>query len=165
MLKKSLLLILILLVSQKLFSQDSLDSLLKKFNNGSVPYTSVEELRMDQLNEKVLILDAREEEEFRVSHLKNSVFVGYDNFNLSVLDTIPKDKQIVVYCSLGIRSEDIGQKLQKAGFRNVENLYGGIFEWKNKGFPVFDSNDNQTEKVHAFSEQWGKWLKNAEKIY
>ena len=165
MLKHLLYIFLIFLGSQTVNSQSSLKSLLQKYNSGSVPYTSIEQLRMDQVNNNVLILDTREKEEFEVSHLKNSVFVGYDDFNISVLDTVSKDKPIVVYCSLGIRSEDIGQKLQKAGFENVENLYGGIFEWKNKGFPVFDPNGEQTEKVHAYSEQWAKWLKNAEKIY
>jgi len=33
-----------------------------------------------------------------------------------------------VYCSLGIRSEVIAKKLKKAGYTNVFNLYGGIFE-------------------------------------
>lgn len=146
-------------------SQNTLDSLLKKYNSGDVPYISVEELKMDQLKGEVVILDAREEEEFLVSHLQNSIYVGYEDFDISRVNSVPKDKRIVVYCSLGIRSEDIAKKLQKAGYRKVENLYGGIFEWKNNGFPVFDLNDNPTEKVHAFSEKWGKWLKNAEKVY
>ena len=72
---------------------------------------------------------------------------------------------IVVYCSLGIRSEKISEKLKAEGYSNVRNLYGGIFEWKNKGFEVFDSEGKETEKVHAYSKSWSKWLKNGEKIY
>lgn len=139
--------------------------MLKKYNSGDVPYTSVQELRMHQLNNEVIVLDAREIEEYEVSHLKNSLFVGYNDFQISSLDSIPKDKKIVVYCSLGIRSENIGRKLQKAGFSQVENLYGGIFKWKNADYPVYDSEEIKTNKVHAFSKQWSKWLENAEKIY
>ena len=70
-----------------------------------------------------------------------------------------------MYCSLGIRSEDIAEKLKKVGFTNVRNLYGGIFEWKNKDFKVYDINNNETENVHAFNNEWGKWLKKGVKIY
>lgn len=162
---KAFLAIFILFFTQMVFSQQDLGSLLKKYNSGDVPYTSVQELRMHQLNKEVLVLDAREIEEYEVSHLKNSLFVGYNDFQISSLDSIPKDKKIVVYCSLGIRSENIGRKLQKAGFSQVENLYGGIFEWKNADYPVYDSEEIKTNKVHAFSKQWSKWLENAEKIY
>ena len=40
---------------------------------------------------------------------------------------------IIVYCSIGVRSEDIGEKLKELGYTKILNLYGGIFDWKNKG--------------------------------
>ncbi|MEN8818965.1 MAG: rhodanese-like domain-containing protein, partial [Polaribacter sp.] len=52
-----------------------------------------------------------------------------------------------------------------AGYTNVLNLYGGIFEWKNKGNLVFDSNGNATEKIHVFSKEWSKWLLKGKKVY
>lgn len=146
-------------------SQNSIAKLLHKYNTGEIPYISVEALRMQQVKNEVLIIDARELEEYQVSHLKNAIFVGYDEFQLSNVKAIPKDQPLVVYCSLGIRSEDIAQKLQKAGYKNVQNLYGGIFEWKNNDFPVFDAEGNKTNKVHTYSRSWAKWLKNAEKIF
>ena len=53
----------------------------------------------------------------------------------------------------------------QAGYSNVKNLYGGIFEWKNEGHPVYDSEGKETEKVHAFSKHWGKLLKEGKKVY
>lgn len=146
-------------------AQQDLEDLLKKYNTGEVSYISVEELRMQQLKDNVVIVDSRELEEYQVSHLEDAVYVGYDDFNISRLDDISREKLVVVYCSLGIRSEDISAELQKAGFKNVRNLFGGIFEWKNKDFPVVDTLGKRTQKVHAFSENWGKWLRNAEKVY
>lgn len=146
-------------------SQNSLEDLLKKYNSADVSYISVEELRMHQLNDEVTILDAREKEEFEVSHIKNAKFVGFKDFDAFNVAKLPKDSPVVVYCSLGIRSEKIGEKLQNLGFDKVYNLYGGIFEWKNANFPVINAEGNETEKVHAFSKTWGKWLKNAEKVY
>ena len=116
---------------------------------------------------KQVLLDAREKKEFEISHLKNTYFVGYTNFSLKeTLKKIPNKKsKIVVYCSLGIRSEDIAEKLKVAGYTNILNLYGGIFEWKNKGNPVFDSNEKATDNIHVFSKEWSKWLLKGTKVY
>ena len=156
---------LIFFIGTSGFSQNALEDLLKKYNSGDVAYTSVEQLRMDQLNDEVIILDARESNEYKTSHLKDSKFIGYNNLNLSILDSISWDKQIVIYCSVGIRSEKIARKIQDLGFRNVKNLYGGIFEWKNTGYPVYDENGKETDKIHTYSKNWSKYLRNGEKIY
>ena len=74
------LLILFLLTSFSIFSQDNLDGLLKKWNTRNVPYISSESLAMP--SQKPILLDAREKNEFNVSHLKNAIFVGYNSFNL-----------------------------------------------------------------------------------
>ena len=165
--KLKILYILFLLISISASAQKSLEVLLKINNNESIPYLSVEELRMYQLDDSVLILDSREKEEFDVSHIDSAQLVGYDNFSSEEISSEIENKNtlVVVYCSLGIRSEDIGEKLKKAGFSNVRNLYGGIFEWKNKGYPILDSEGKETENVHAYSNLWGKWLTNGVKVY
>ena len=97
------------------------------------------------------LLDNRETVEYDVSHLHGAQCVGYDSFNIQeVLNMVPnKQDTIVVYCSLGIRSEDIGEKLQEAGYTHVYNLYGGIFEWKNEEKEVYDSENEVTEEVQC----------------
>lgn len=146
-------------------AQKDLHELLEQYNSHNVPYISVQELAMPKT--KVLVLDAREQKEYDVSHLKDAIYVGYNNFNLdSIQHKIgDKDKKIVVYCSVGIRSEIVADKLKKAGFTNVYNLYGGIFEWKNKSFPIYNSEQKATDSIHAFSKPWSKWVKNGIKIY
>ncbi len=146
------------------FSQKTIPEVLKKFNKLSVPYITVSELNSKK---NIIILDSREEKEFQVSHLKNAIFVGYDKFDTKKTKSILKNQNdtIVVYCSIGIRSENIGVKLKKIGYKNVYNLYGGIFEWKNKGNEVVDNNQKKTEKVHAYSKEWSKYLLKGKKIY
>ncbi|MBT8294855.1 MAG: rhodanese-like domain-containing protein [Gramella sp.] len=165
MIKNFLFLLFATFICTSLNAQNSVDEILEKYNSGKVPYITAEELRMHQLNEEVIILDTRNKEEFEVSHLSKAILVGYDEFDLGKVKKIDKDQKIVVYCSIGVRSENIGVKLIKAGYKNVENLYGGIFDWKNKDFPVVDALGKSTEKVHAYSKHWSKWLRNAEKIY
>lgn len=146
-------------------AQKTLDELLNQYNRNRAPYISVQELAMPKTD--AIILDAREKEEYDVSHLKDAIFVGYNRFEIdSIQDKLGnKDKKIVVYCSLGIRSETVAEKLKKAGFTNVYNLYGGIFEWKNKDFPIYNLKENETDSIHAFSKEWSKWVKKGVKIY
>lgn len=155
------------LISFSASSQKSLNALLRINNTESIPYISVDELRMYQLNDSVLILDARERKEFDVSHIPSAKYVGYDHFSSEEIteEVTEKNTPIVVYCSLGIRSEDVGEELEKAGFTNIKNLYGGIFEWKNKAYPVIDSEGKETENVHTFSKHWSRWLTKGVKVY
>ena len=158
-------LFLFLLISINSFSQNNLKELLTKYNTESVPYISVDSLKT--ISSDVILLDAREKKEFSTSHLENALFVGYEKFNLKkTTKYLPnKNAKIIVYCSLGVRSEDVAEKLIMAGYTNVLNLYGGIFEWKNNGNNVFNSEEKETDKVHTFTEEWSKWLLKGEKIY
>lgn len=145
-------------------AQTKMDRTIKKLNKESVPYIKVDSLSAAS---NVILLDTRKKEEYDVSHLENAIWVGYKEFEIdSILAQIPDTQnEIVVYCSIGVRSEDIGEKLIKAGYANVTNLYGGIFEWKNKGNHVYDTIGNETERVHAFNRHWGKLLLSGEKVY
>ncbi len=122
---------------------------------------------MLQWNDSAVFLDAREPEEFNVSHIKTSINIGFKDFSseADAIQNLNKNTPIIIYCSVGIRSEKMGEKLKKSGFINVKNLYGGIFEWKNKGYPVVDSTNTETENVHAFSKVWSKWLHKGNPIY
>lgn len=127
----------------------------------TVPLISVDSLK--QLK-NVYLLDAREEEEFEVSHLKNAKNVGYIWFDMRKVVDIPLDANVVVYCSVGYRSEKIAEKLLKNGFQKVHNLYGGIFEWVNEHQPVYKSNGVQTSEIHTYNKIWAKWVTNGTKI-
>ncbi len=113
----------------------------------------------------VVILDTRPEKEFSVSHITGAKCVGFESFSKKKISDIPSDTAIIVYCSVGYRSERIGEKLQRWGFKNVKNLYGGIFEWKNQDYDVYSDKKEKTESVHAFSPEWGKWLEKGKKVY
>ena len=109
-------------------------------------------------------IDARETNEYKVSHIKNAINVGYDELNLAALDSIDKSTPIVVYCSVGYRSEKVTEKLIQKGFTNVSNMYGGIFEWSNDEYPLYNG-DVLTKNIHAYNRVWGQWIKTGVKIY
>lgn len=124
----------------------------------SVPVLDVSELKENL--DHYIILDAREEEEFQTSHIPGAHFIGYDKLDLSNLEGISKDAQVVVYCSIGYRSEKVGEKIMQLGFRNVFNLYGSIFEWANRDYPLEDINKIKTLKVHTYNKKWSQWMIN-----
>lgn len=147
------------------YGQKNLNELLEQYNDQGVPYISVQELASSKMN--ALLLDTREPGEYKVSHLKGAFCVGYDDFDIDKFQENHPDKnqEIVVYCSLGVRSEVIGEKLKDVGYTNIKNLYGGIFEWKNNNFEVYNSEQTTTDSIHAYSKDWSKWLKKGTKVY
>lgn len=146
------------------FSQKTIPEVIQKYNKNTVPYISVEELKNQK---EILLLDAREQEEYKVSHLEKAIFVGHTAFNAEMFEIQFPDKNqpIVVYCSIGVRSEQIGEKLLKLGYTNVQNLYGGIFEWINKENVVVGANSEVTDSIHTFSKEWEKYVTKGTKIY
>ncbi|MFZ1704527.1 MAG: rhodanese-like domain-containing protein [Saprospiraceae bacterium] len=130
----------------------------------SVPVISVKEVFANQ--GLYTFLDAREKEEFQISHIKGAKNIGYDYMDMNVVKSLPKNQPIVVYCSIGYRSEKIAARLRKEGFINVFNLYGSIFEWVNAGYPIYKG-DIPVKKLHTFNKKWSQWMLNQqiEKIY
>jgi len=131
---------------------------------------SVEIISVDELNETInnyVLLDTREKEEYEISRIPGATYFGFDNPEYSVLDQLDKDQAIVMYCSIGYRSEKMGEELQKRGFTNVKNLYGSIFEWANKDYPLVNAQNESTSQIHTYNSKWGKWVdnKSLEKIY
>jgi rhodanese-related sulfurtransferase len=133
--------------------------LLKALLKETVPIISVDELHQDLKTHT--LLDSREPAEFDISHIPSAIFVGYKQFNPESIRNIPKDQPIVIYCSVGVRSEKIGRRLIDMGYQNVKNLYGGIFEWVNCGLPVENSR-GRTRDIHAYNRFWSKWITNNE---
>jgi len=143
--------------------QKTFDEKMQSLYKNTVPLISVDSLN-DRLGEAVL-LDTRAQNEFEISHIQGARFIEYDAFKIKDVKDLPKDQEIIVYCSVGYRSERIGEKLQKAGYTNVKNLYGGIFDWKNQGKEVVGMNEKPTDSVHTYNKNWGKWLFKGVKVY
>ncbi len=161
----SLLLFLFFIFSS--YSQNTIDEVIEKYNDGSVAYISVEELtNLSSRNSKIRLLDARSVEEYQVSHLENAQHVGYKEFDIEKVEKqFKKDETLVVYCSIGVRSEEIGEQLQNAGYQKVYNLYGGIFEWFNENQPIYNKANQKTNRIHAYSTFWGSFVNRGEKVY
>lgn len=142
-------------------NKEGYDDMIKEIVHFDVPYAYAEQLKFElDRNMPPIILDAREEKEFNISHIPGAHLVGYNKFDLNTLKDLNKEAKIYVYCSIGYRSGDIANKLKNAGFTKVFNLYGGIFNWANQAYPMIEKNGNKTKQVHGYDKDWGKWLNN-----
>ena len=141
------------------------DKKLTRLLDFSVPLMSVHELRARQGS--VVLLDTREEKEYEVSHIPGATYLGYKKFDPTFLDRLSKDTTIVLYCSVGYRSEKIGEKLKSLGYQQVYNLYGSIFEWVNNDYPIINGEGNSTTDVHTYNKNWSKWVdeQKAKKVW
>ena len=70
---------------------------------------------------------------------------------------MPKETPIVTYCAVGYRSGALATKLREAGFTNVRNLEGSIFQWANEHRPLVRE-DQPVTTVHPYSSLWGRLL-------
>ena len=107
-----------------------------------------------------VLLDARQPAEFAVSHLPGARRVDPDATAAALADTLAdvgRQREIVVYCSVGVRSAAVAQRLRQAGFENVENLGGSIFRWANEGRPLV-RDGRAVETVHPYNAVWGRLL-------
>lgn len=134
------------------------DTKVSKTIGFTVPVMGVEELK--KIQSEVHLFDTREKEEYEVSHIEGAHYLGYDDFDSDRLGDLKKEDKIVLYCSIGYRSEKIGERLQAMGYTNVYNLYGSLFDWVNRGYPIVQSNGEATQKVHTYDRNWSRWVKH-----
>ena len=112
---------------------------------------SIGTAELAKVEPKPVLLDVRTAAEFDVSHLAGARRADPEATAASV--ALPKNTPIVTYCSVGYRSAKFAQRLQDAGFTNVRNLEGSIFQWANEGRPI-----EPAGKVHPYNSKWGALL-------
>lgn len=92
-------------------------------NSTNVEANNIENL----LKNKEFLLDVREEYEYQDGHIKGAINLPLREI-LEKKDTLPKDKDIYVYCRSGHRSTDAVNFLKSLGFEKVHNVDGGFID-------------------------------------
>ncbi|MCS6958578.1 MAG: rhodanese-like domain-containing protein [Pseudanabaenaceae cyanobacterium SKYGB_i_bin29] len=88
--------------------------------------------KLDQ--DQVLLIDVREPGEFSAERIPGARLIPLSKFDPKHIPAT--DKEVVLYCRSGKRSEMAAQKLLAAGWNSVTNLQGGITSWKQAGLPI-----------------------------
>jgi rhodanese-related sulfurtransferase len=85
-------------------------------------------------SEGAMLIDVRESSEYRSGHAP-----GAKNISLQVIERrlgeIPKERQIVVVCQSGMRSQRAADILSRNGYQ-VLNVSGGMIGWQRAGLKI-----------------------------
>jgi rhodanese-related sulfurtransferase len=98
--------------------------------------------------DRPVLLDVRDPDEFAVSHLPGARLIPTDSDPAVELADLPRDQPVVAYCAAGLRSARYLRKMAAAGFTDVANLKGAIFQWANDGRPL-EAGGEPATRVHA----------------
>ena len=114
------------------FSKDSYLAFLARQTAGVVEMTPPELRAAMQANSPILLLDVRTYYERSrtktiLGHKEIHIPRGFLEFK--AWDKLPRDQQIVVYCSKGMRSKLAAATLQAMGWSQVSSLAGGVEAW------------------------------------
>lgn len=118
----------------------------------------VEQIVMEDLKNydknKQIILDVREEVEVATGKIDNSINIPLSELRKRFIE-LPKDKEILIYCAVGLRGYIASRFLLQNGYR-VKNIAGGI-KSKIKDIHFIDKNNNQN-KIESASIIEGEYL-------
>ncbi len=136
----------------------------RKFPDGRwVTTAELVRWRSDPGKAQPVVLDARTEDEYAVSHLQGAVRIDPFKPSLRPLRGFATDTAIVLYSSVGYRGARVAAFLSRQGYTQALNLDGGVFRWANEGQPVFRQ-DRPTAEVHPYNPTWGLLLESPHRI-
>jgi adenylyltransferase/sulfurtransferase len=95
--------------------------------NGIAQLTVKELKRRIDLGEDLFILDVREPFEYQIANI-GATLIPLNDIPKRLAE-IPRDREIIVHCKAGVRSQRVAEYLSQAGYAQVTNLTGGILAW------------------------------------
>ena len=106
----------------------------KNVKNG-IPQITVKEFKARRdAGDDIFLLDVREPYEYQIAQIGGTLIPQNDVPNRLV--EIPRDREIVVQCRSGARSQRIAELLKQSGYTQVVNLAGGILAWSDEIDPT-----------------------------
>ncbi|MDK8643011.1 rhodanese-like domain-containing protein [Niallia taxi] len=87
------------------------------------------ELRKDLTNKNKQFIDVRTIGEFKGNHIRGFKNIPLDQLAQKAESELTKEKEVIVICQSGMRSQRASKILKKLGFRNVTNVKGGMSAW------------------------------------
>jgi len=109
---------------------------------------------------KPVVIDVRPEAEFNFSHLPGAMHMGVSDtpavFGIAEKEAIP----FVIYDAIGADSSAVVAALVNGGYKQVQALEGGIFEWAGRSFPM-EGTGGPSAKVNPGTSQYAKLLKRS----
>jgi rhodanese-related sulfurtransferase len=130
-------------------------AVLNATKNLKTPVIKAPELKAILEDTNLVLIDIRQPHEQAVSMLPHAITTA--EFAARFRQGIPKEKRLVVYCTIGYRSGKYAEELAKQGIK-ADNLEGGVLAWSFIGgkFLAKDPNGNriETNRIHVYDKEW-----------
>jgi NADPH-dependent 2,4-dienoyl-CoA reductase/sulfur reductase-like enzyme/rhodanese-related sulfurtransferase len=84
---------------------------------------------VNSLDRNDFVLDVRTHEEFKMGHIEGAVNISIDELRCRLTE-LPRNKNIYIYCQIGLRGYLASRILMQNSFKNVYNLSGGFRLWE-----------------------------------
>lgn len=98
--------------------------------------TATPENLKDQLDRRCCqLVDVREPVEHAEEHIREATLIPLGELEKRASE-LDREKTVIIHCRSGKRGAQAVEKLRALGFKDVQNLEGGILAWKEKGLPV-----------------------------
>ena len=92
---------------------------------------------IDSRPDDLVILDVRTPEEFAEGHIDGAIMIDFYREDFAAeLAKLDPAVPYVLYCRSGNRSAQALQLMDGLGFRNVQNVDGGVLGWQQAGLPL-----------------------------
>jgi rhodanese-related sulfurtransferase len=103
----------------------------------SINVISIAEFQKMSSKKKNKVIDVRTPEEVAEGRLAGSVNINFlgENFTQEI-EALNKNKPYLLYCRSGARTRRAADQMQKAGFKKVYMLEGGITAWNEASKPI-----------------------------
>ncbi|HEY0941267.1 MAG TPA: rhodanese-like domain-containing protein [Steroidobacter sp.] len=93
--------------------------------------------RIDDRDSSVVILDVRTPEEYAAGHVPGAINMPYTHLPARISEIADAaDKDIVVYCEVGVRAEEGAARLRESGFTRLLHLDGDMKAWQESKRPL-----------------------------
>ena len=86
-------------------------------------------------NENATVIDLREKENYRKSHIIDSIHATLEEFKDNKMSHY-KNKTFILVCDQGVKSASLALKLRGQGFENPLVLSGGMNAWQSEKLPT-----------------------------
>ena len=101
-----------------------------------IPEVTVDEVKAEQENgADFVLLDVRDEDEYRAGYIPDAVHVTRGMLEFSVENYLPdREQKVILYCAAGLRSLLAAKSLREMGYTDTVSMAGGYRDWAAAGY-------------------------------
>lgn len=92
--------------------------------------------RLREQRPDVAVVDVREDREWNLGHVRGAMHMSRGTLEQKIEQTVPRDREVVLYCASGNRSVLAADMLRQMGYANVSSMSGGFRGWVDSGGDV-----------------------------